>query len=117
MIAQKTLQKTRISKVEDEMTEIRMSPYFDQEDPQVPIKGIIADLDRSTSYELDAKAVYKTIDKGYLFVEVSGCSCWPDRGSTSQTFCKTRVEIDKLIGDEWHELLDLCQQRNWKPEQ
>jgi hypothetical protein len=88
------------------------SPYFDQESPEIPIDGMIASLDRSPSYELDAAAVFKG-GRHYLVVMVSGCSCWPDRGSTNQTVCFTRSDVDKAL-EGWSELLSECQQNNWK---
>jgi len=89
------------------------SPYFDQESPIAEIVGMIADLDVSRPYELYATAVFKC-KQGYLVVGVSGCSCWPDSGGTSQEFCRTRADVDKQLRGEWRELLTLCQQRNWK---
>jgi len=92
-----------------------ISPYFDQESPEIPITGMIADLDCSQPYELDAAAVFKAVSAGYLVVFVSGCSCWPDRGSTTQTICKRKSDVDKVLRNGWHELLDKCQSQGWKP--
>jgi hypothetical protein len=89
------------------------SPFFDQESPEVGIKGMIAVYDQSQPYELDAMAVFKAVGKGYLVVRVSGCSCWPDRGGTYQTVCNTKHEVDKACAG-WSKLLDACQQANWK---
>ena len=88
-------------------------PYFDQENPQVDISGMIADLDVSQPYELDARAVFKA-SKGYLVVSVSGCSCWPDRGGTSQKYCPTKADVDRELRGQWASLLDACQSANWK---
>ena len=51
----------------------QFSPFFDQEGPEVKIDGLIASMDDSPSWELDAKAVFKA-GRHYLVVEVSGCS-------------------------------------------
>ena len=89
-------------------------PYFDQEKPEVPILGKIADYDKSEPYELDAAAVFKT-KTGYLIVEVSGCSCWPDRGGTTQTHHTRRADVDKhLINANLATLRDACQHAQWK---
>jgi len=90
------------------------SPYFDQEAPEIPIKGMIASLARSPRYELDAAAVFKG-NRLYLVVKVSGCSCWPDRerGTTEQTVCHTKADVDKVLHG-WSELISECQQNNWK---
>lgn len=89
--------------------------FFDQDKPEVPIVGVIAEVDDSEPYELDATAVFKARDKGYLVVNVSGCSCWPDRGSTQQRYCATKADVDRLLR-EWQAdaLLDACQAANWK---
>lgn len=89
------------------------SPYFDQEEPQIEIEGMIADLDISAPYQLDAAAVFKGKLKGYLVVLVSGCSCWPSMGATAQFVCNKKSDVDKVLVD-WHELLDKCQYNNWK---
>lgn len=91
---------------------ILMSPFFDQEEPIAPIVGMIASIDMSQPYELDATAVYKC-ERGFLVVSVSGCSCWPDRGSTTQEFCSTLSDVDKTLMFNCRELLTMCQQRNW----
>lgn len=88
-------------------------PFFDQESPIVDVVGIIAYLDVSEPYELDAAAVFKA-KKGYLVVFVSGCSCWPDRGYTEQAICPRIVDVDRKLRGRWSELLDKCQARNWK---
>lgn len=88
------------------------SPYFDQEPPQVPIVGMIADFDDSPSYELDARALFKTA-RGYLLVEVSGCSCWPDRGGTTQTYFTRKADADKALAP-WPQLKDAVQAADWK---
>jgi hypothetical protein len=89
------------------------APYFDQEDPQVPVTGMIADLDDSHPWELDSAAVFKAA-KGYLVVIVSGCSCWPDRGTTRQTVCPRKSDVDKALSGNWRELLDKRQSVSWK---
>lgn len=96
---------------------MRTSPYFDQEPAEVPVIGIIADEDKSQPYELDALAVYKVIGKGYLVVYVSGCSCWPDRGSTSQRICHNKTDVQKALREFGYEsLMDKLQQASWKVE-
>lgn len=89
------------------------SPYFDQESPECHIDGMIADFDKSAPYELDAAAVFKCGHR-YLVVEVSGCSCWLDSGSTSQTVCATIADVDKALLGTWPELLSLCQNAKWQ---
>jgi len=89
--------------------------FFDQEDPERPLKGIIAEADHSGCYELDAKAVFKVDPKGYLLVEVSGRSCWPDHGSTTQTYCEDRIAVSRaLAGDGWSDLIQACQDARWQ---
>ena len=89
------------------------SPYFDQEQPEIKIEGLIADLNISQPYELDACAVFKA-EKGWLVVIVSGCSCWPDRGYTYQKVCPRKTDVDIELRGEWKNLLDKCQEKNWK---
>ncbi len=89
-------------------------PYFGQEPPQVEIVGMIADLDISETYELNAAAVFKA-KRGYLVVFVSGCSCWPDRGSTTQVLCERIVDVDRQLTGDWAALRDKCQAVKWKP--
>ena len=48
----------------------KFSPYFDQEKPQISLLGMIASLDVSPSYELDAAAVFIAVDRKYLVVFV-----------------------------------------------
>lgn len=88
-------------------------PFFDQQEPEVPVLGLIASLDRSEPYELEAVAVFK-IQRGFLVVDVWGCSCWPDRGGTEQTICNQKVDVDRKLRGKWLELLDKCQAVNWK---
>lgn len=88
------------------------SPFFDQEEPECPVDGMIASIDTSASYELDASAVFKC-GRRYLIVTVSGCSCWPDRGSTRQTICHSRAEVDRALSGN-RDLLQECQNANWK---
>lgn len=91
----------------------QFSPYFDQESPDANIDGMIASCDKSEPYELDAAAVFKA-GRHYLVVMVSGCSCWPDRGSTTQTVCASRADVDRALSDGWRDLLQSCQDVNWK---
>lgn len=87
-------------------------PYFDQENPQVPVLGMIADRYDPRSNDMDAIAVFKA-SKGYLVVEVSGCSCWPDSGTTVQTVCHTKSDVDRIIG-RYPDLIDKVQAAKWK---
>lgn len=87
-------------------------PYFDQEEPQIEVLGLIAECDYSYPYELDAIAVFKA-KRGYLVVEVSGCSCWPDSGSTTQTVCHSKTEVDRIIGKH-PDLIDKVQAAGWR---
>lgn len=57
----------------------KFNPFFDQQDPEREIAGMVASDDNSQPYELDAIAVFAVVPSGFLVVEVSGCSCWPDR--------------------------------------
>jgi hypothetical protein len=87
------------------------SPFFDQESPDVDVVSLITSRDVSASWELDACAVFKAIDNKYLVVSVSGCSCWPDRGGTSQTICYDKVDVIRAIqssgnGDEYAGMMD-----------
>ena len=91
------------------------SPYFDQDKPEIEITGMIADLDMSQPYELDAAGVFKIKSGGYLVVFVSGCSCWPDRGSTTQIICKRKSDVDKELRGNWTESLDKCHSQKGKP--
>lgn len=96
------------------MYDIHETTYFQQEPPDRPVMGMIADYDVSQPYELDAAAVFKCEGRGYLVVIVSSCSCWPDMGSTHQEYCQNRAAVDNVLRGEWAGLLDLCQQKNWK---
>lgn len=49
-------------------------PYTDQESFPVPVVELLAEYNVSESYELDAGAIFKTINGEYLGVTVSGCS-------------------------------------------
>jgi hypothetical protein len=89
------------------------SPFFDQEAPQVELLGMISSDDCSEPYELGACAVFKA-KQGWLVVEVSGCSCWPDRGWTSQSVCPRKTDVDKVLRGKWSGLLDACQAKDWK---
>ena len=98
----------------------QFSPYFDQEQPQVPVEGIIADLDLSELYELDAVAVFKTKERGYLVVYVNGCSCWPDYGSsTTQYHYLNRINVIRRLHSkesysDFSPLIDKLQAAQWK---
>lgn len=92
-------------------------PYFAQQQPERPIVGMIADLDLSRPYELDAIAVFKAAPRGYLVVSVSGCSCWPASGSTCQIYCADKVAVARAIADrgsQFATLLDKCQSARWR---
>lgn len=88
-------------------------PYFDQEGPEKTTTRKIADLDLSPSYELDAAAVFACDPDGYLVVFVSGCSCWPDRGGTTQHICPTKADVDRVLTEQWRPLLQKCQDAGW----
>lgn len=95
------------------------SLYFDQQDPLIPIKGMIADMDLSEDYELQALAVFKAERGGYLVVFIAGCSCWPDRGSTEQRICNTKTEVQKAIREfcdyyDFAPLMDKLQDVSWR---
>lgn len=92
------------------------SPYFDQEDPVIDVECLIADLDISERYELEAAAVFKTKTK-YLIVFVSGCSCWPTKGTTEQIICNNKTDVDKKLRGKWNKLLQKCQDGNWAASQ
>lgn len=49
-------------------------PFTDQEIFPVPVCECVEQYDTSEEYELDAGAVFKTKDRNYLGVVVSGCS-------------------------------------------
>jgi hypothetical protein len=95
------------------------SPYFDQEEPEIEITGMIASLDQSASYELDAIAVFKAKSRRYLVVHVSGCSCWPDRGSTYQQVCENKTKVQEAIRQfseytDFAGIMDALQAASWK---
>lgn len=87
-----------------------MSPWFAQESPDIEVLELIAEQDDSEPYELNAAAVFRAVNGKFLVVFVSGCSCWPDRGSTTQIICHTPVEVDRAL-QGWHTLKDYWQ--NW----
>ena len=90
------------------------SPYFDQEEPELPVRGMIDSMDISGSYELNACAVFDTTNSKFLVVFVSGCSCWPDLGSTDQRVCERIVDVDRALADtEFSGLKDRCQRAGW----
>lgn len=91
-----------------------VGPFFDQESPDVDICGMIASMDISRPYEIDECAVFKCSSRGYLVVWVSGCSCWPDRGTTQQEFCPTQSDVDRALSGEYRSLLQKCQDAKWK---
>jgi len=88
-------------------------PFFDQEPPVCPITGMIASVDHSPSWELDAAAVFQAHAQ-YLVVIVSGCSCWPDMGNTIQRICPTKADVDKALSGQYRDLLQKCQDANWE---
>lgn len=93
----------------------KISPYCDQGPLERPVTGLISDLDISGSYELDACAVFKCEDRGYLVVYVSGCSCWPDRGFTREVYCATKTDVDReLMDGPYKDLRHQCQNVGWK---
>lgn len=86
-------------------------PYFDQEQPECEPIALLAEGDWSEPYEMDAGAIFACADGRFLVVAVSGCSCWPDYGSsTTQRVCGDAAERDRaareLFGDRAGELLD-----------
>jgi len=93
-----------------------VGPFFDQEDADVAIIGMIESMNISQPYEIDECAVFKCRDKGYLVVWVSGCSCWPDRGGTRQEFCPTQSDVDRVLTGEYRSLLQKCQDAKWSVE-
>jgi len=88
-------------------------PYFDQESPDAPIVRVLAEEDWSESYELDAGAIYECEGGRFLLVAVSGCSCWPDRGSTDQRIAEDWASVDRiakeLFGSNSAQVLDAAQ--------
>ena len=50
------------------------SPFTDQENPPVEISELIAEYDVSPDYEIDAGAIFRTINGKYIAVVISGCS-------------------------------------------
>jgi hypothetical protein len=91
----------------------QFGPFFDQDSPDCEIDGLIASEDRSPSWELEAAAVFKA-GRRYLVVYVSGCSCWPDRGSTNQVICHSRVDVDRELAANWKSLAAACQDAKWE---
>ena len=89
-------------------------PFTDQDKLERPVLGLIAEIDVSQPYELDAVGVFAVDPEGYLVVNVGGCSCWPDRGSTEQTFCPDKAAVDRAITGEYRPLLDDLQKREGK---
>ena len=86
----------------------QFDPFFDQQEPACQIGGMIASIDISEPYELDAAAVFKA-GRHYLVVIVSGCSCWPDRGTTEQIVCSVKSEVDRALTGRYRDLLQKCQ--------
>ena len=67
------------------------------------------------SDELDACTVFKAKNRKYLVVRVSGCSCWPSKGTTTQIICNNKQEVDReLISCGYSELIDKLQLCEWK---
>jgi hypothetical protein len=105
------------------MTE-HVSPWFDQQPPERPITGLVAFLDISPSWELDAMAVFRVAGRGYLVVHVRGCSCWPTYGDTVQVYAPTIAEAERAIHRLWDEDADAkaaaaelvlrCQHARWR---
>lgn len=90
-----------------------VGPFFDQEGPQGDIVGMIASMDISEPYEIDECAIFLCRDGEYLVVFVSGCSCWPDRGGTTQHLCPEKSDVDRVLTQEYRSLLQKCQDANW----
>jgi hypothetical protein len=105
---------TRIVITEVDMSDF--SPFFDQEPPEIPVTELLANMDVSEPYELDATGVFRT-DRGWLVVRVQGCSCWPDvggTGGTEQIVCNTKQDVEQALrANGASELLDELQARNW----
>lgn len=91
----------------------QFDPFFDQEEPECSIQGMVASVDVSEPYELDAAAVFRA-GRNYLVVIVGGCSCWPDLGATTQQICKTKSEVDRMLTGRYRSLLQKCQDAKWK---
>jgi len=85
-------------------------PWFDQEKPECPPVSLLVEGDWSAPYELYAGAVFACADGRFLVVGVSGCSCWPDGGSTVQRVCNDVAERDRamreVFGNKAQKLLD-----------
>ena len=75
--------------------------FFDQlpEVSSPPIK-MLATTDIGCSYEVDEYAVFKLQSGTYAYIAVSGCSCWPDRGSTVVIEAKTLGELQDKVHNE-----------------
>lgn len=52
----------------------RVNPYTDQESFPEPMVDVLAEYDKSGSYELDAGAIFLTKEGKFRGVIVSGCS-------------------------------------------
>lgn len=90
-----------------------VGPFFDQEGPITTITAMLESMDISEPYEIDECAVFLCADGGYLVVWVSGCSCWPDLGGTTQEYCKTKADVDKALTGRYRDLLQQLQDSNW----
>ena len=89
-------------------------PFFGQESPQADIIGMVASQDESEPYELDAAAVFSCRYAKWLVVIVSGCSCWPSRGTTEQHVCHSKIEVTRVLaGSKFDRLVEMCQQVGW----
>ena len=84
--------------------------YFDQEEPEIEVIGLIADLDINIGSDVESVGVFKAKNRKYLIVYICGCSCWPDKGITTQFICNTKVEVDRILRKNWAELRDKFQQ-------
>ena len=101
--------------------ETTFCPYFDQEQPQCEIVGMIADEDLSDLCWLEAQSVFECNGGRYSVVHVFGNSLWPDtqyNNTTSQTVCTSISEVDQSVGSgeesSWSGLIERCQSANWK---
>lgn len=95
--------------------------YFDQEPPDMPVAGLIAEVDYSDNCQLEAIAVFRGAISKYLVVYVTGCSCWPVSGSTEQHICHTKTDVQHAISsvrsipkEVVGELMDELQACDWK---
>lgn len=89
-----------------------LGPYFEQEQPIVPITGLIAELGLSRPSGVAAAAVCK-VGRQYLVVEVSGDYDWPYAGITKQQIRNTRQQVRESLSPEFAGLFERCGTANW----